>query len=253
MSCLAFNISLQHIKEQKTYSVSIGMACGKLDHLLYTVEQYLSSSDIALSGNYFEKRRQDFLLGRKALKQAFSLCCVEDTNTLPRVAYGIFGQPLLKDHPGLDISISHSSYFGIAAIYPREILFGIDLEMVHPSTPLSIALEVKERSMFEELKLANQSIDLSIWTTKEALSKALKCGLGVSAQALLIDAVHLEKGFSPQILKVSFKEFYLFNCFTVTANTYALSFALPKFLNLIDLTVLAENIHGFFTSTGEYG
>lgn len=128
-----------------------------------------------------ERRRQSYLLGRHAAKQALSARAgVEDPARLEIVA-GIFQQPIVR--PGLPeptgISITHSGRLACAVAFPEQHPMAIDVEDEAPDRSATMASQILPVE-FERARSAwstGAPHAAMIWTAKEALSKALRCGL----------------------------------------------------------------------------
>ncbi len=90
------------------------------------------------------------------------------------IAYKSNGQPYLRNHPELEISISHSRTT-VAVAISQEFQIGIDVELIHPRL-LKIAdrfLNPAEFVYMNNLTTAIEQIQFLtiVWSAKEALYK----------------------------------------------------------------------------------
>lgn len=136
-----------------------------------------------------EKRRQSYLLGRLAVKEACQSLYPQFSD--PKqilVSSGVFHQPLVSI-PGManvQISLSHSGPYAAAIAFPEAHPMAIDLEISDPKKEATIQdyLTQKEK---QTLSVQGSTPLLSptlIWTAKEALSKAIKTGLMIDFELL---------------------------------------------------------------------
>lgn len=153
-----------------------------------------------------EKRRKQYLLGRIAAKIAIqrlvsrrfsgpSFLCNEIV-----VSNRGNGAPNVKKiadkdsnfFNGIKISISHSGEYGAAVAYPREVSYGIDIEVVNPS---KVAALCRVLLPGEPFKRNDSPVVLTAaWCLKEALSKALLCGFGKSFENFRVSEYVIKKG-----------------------------------------------------------
>lgn len=128
-----------------------------------------------------ERRRQSYLLGRHAAKQALSARAGVDDPTRIEIVAGVFQQPIVR--PGLSeptgISITHSGRLACAVAFPEQHPMAIDVEDEAPDRTATMASQILPVE-FDRARLAwpqGAPHAAMIWTAKEALSKALRCGL----------------------------------------------------------------------------
>jgi 4'-phosphopantetheinyl transferase len=124
-----------------------------------------------------DRRRRSWLLGRSAAKRAAAAYLGAADLRAMVIARGVFGQPLLRvaeaDAPGL--SISHAGPLAVAVAHPAGHPLAVDYEEIRASQGDAIASQLTPR----ELAWAGRDHPrlTALWTAKEALSKALRCGL----------------------------------------------------------------------------
>jgi 4'-phosphopantetheinyl transferase len=136
-----------------------------------------------------EKRRADFLLGRYAAKHALSRL----TNGLKpesiEIRAGAFHQPVVFHDTGLPLAVSISHCRGIVAAlaHPATHPFGIDTEVVDAAHLDALRGHVGMGELPEPpAGLSEADRYTRVWTVKEALSKALGCGLTASFEVFEI-------------------------------------------------------------------
>jgi 4'-phosphopantetheinyl transferase len=128
-------------------------------------------------------RRTSYLLGRYAAKLA--VCALREGACGPpdrvEIASGVFGQPIVRDTSGDPprVSLSHTTRLGVAVACNREQVITVDLEEIRPDrfeTFVSVTT-VSERAALTEVT-SNDALAVNIiWSVKESLAKALRCGL----------------------------------------------------------------------------
>lgn len=247
MSTLAINFSVYDVLHRITYNLAIGLVQDSLPNLLSSKKNYLPLSDHALLNTYYEKRQKDFLLGRKALHIALS--SMQHTTLAHEVQYGALGQPLLKNNTFFDISISHSASTGIAVVFPKELLIGVDLEQRITTPAPQITLDPNERKLFETTQLTPATYSILAWTIKESLGKSIKCGLNLSAEAALINSIKKEHENPCTTLRSTFKDFHCFTCYSFILELFIISITLPKHLVPCDLADLSRKLSLFFANS----
>jgi 4'-phosphopantetheinyl transferase len=142
---------------------------------------------LRLAGFPAEKRRVDFLTGRYAAKRAAAELAGERPLQGIEVRSGAFGQPVLG-LAGFGVTISHARGLSIAFSFPEEAPLGADVEAVSEDR----ADAVRSQCTPGELSLAGGRAEelFRLWCLKEALSKALRCGL--AAPFALLETVSVE-------------------------------------------------------------
>jgi len=141
----------------------------------------------------FQKRKKDFLIGRFAAKRALGHFLAGCDYSRIDISPGVFQQPIVWS-PFCDrvsVSISHSNGIALALAHSDGHPMGIDAEAIIPSRIDVLASEMTERE--KELLDADRAERLDCythaWTAKEALSKALRCGLACRFEILEISSL----------------------------------------------------------------
>lgn len=147
-------------------------------------ESFLSPVELAHYASLrFAEKRNAYLLGRLAAKQAAGALMGENDLNRIEIYAGAFGQPLLR-HPqsaGLEISVSHSQACGVAIAYPAEWPIGVDLEIVSAESVAAV-MPALEMSAAEQRWLDLGTVEIAtacgmLWSAREALGKSMKIGL----------------------------------------------------------------------------
>ena len=146
--------------------------------------EWLSSADRQAASLYkHDKRRHDFLLGRRAAYLAISDAFPKLPTSKFSIERGVFDQPVWtgQDIRGLSLSIAHSNGIGVALAAPPGFPVGLDLELVSDRQAKTMAKQMTDReqeALQEILPAESHATRLTtLWCAKEALSKALGCGL----------------------------------------------------------------------------
>lgn len=156
----------------------------------------------------YSKRAGDYLRGRYAAKHAVKAMHPSLAAGGIKIESGIFQQPILScPAPArLDVSISHAPGLTAAVAFPSAHPMAIDVETVHPDNHNELQSQVTNNEtallkaiyVFSELELLT-----AMWTVKEALSKALGCGLTAPFHLFEVSEIHEQNG----LLNVRFENF----------------------------------------------
>jgi 4'-phosphopantetheinyl transferase len=159
-------------------------------------------------------RRQAYVLGRLAARRALlPLVGAEGLGSLC-ILPGVFGQPVLVASQGpatrLGVSLSHRNGVAVAVAFEREHPMGVDIEMLDPAQadtlqsqelpgevaaftarPGSAAtspatLPVNRPAQVQAPRLSPLERATLLWSCKEALGKAMGCGLTVPPEFLAV-------------------------------------------------------------------
>jgi len=138
-----------------------------------------------------EKRRGEWLAGRRVAKEAVLALLPYTDITTPEeleILTKPGGEPFVKingkTRSDIPISISHSNEVALAAVGSSPIIgVGIDVEVVEDraSSFLRTAFTPAERRIFHDLSGEQRTyLSTSLYTMKEAVTKALGIGLSVN-------------------------------------------------------------------------
>ncbi len=153
----------------------------------------------ALSANAIFSRQRDYVLGRLAARQAVgaalgvhALDPVDDSSCL-RILPGVFTQPVLSavgPASRLAVSISHRDGCAVALAVDQRHPMALDLERIDPEqiAVFSSLVDLQERMAIRMALPSLRDIDqlCLLWTCKEALGKAMGCGLTVPPEFLAV-------------------------------------------------------------------
>lgn len=181
---------------------------------------------------YFTKlqyplRQTSYLRGRYAAKLALAQLRADIHSAAIAVCNNIFGAPYLRCERGIEgaVSISHTDAYAAAISYVQAYPMAVDIEQISPQR-----LEIIQHEMLpQEIDLANnrfadKSLGLTIaWTAKEALSKALGCGLCIDFKYLQIS----EFNESAASYNCKFKNFPQYQATSLVFNTNVCTLVSP--------------------------
>ena len=150
--------------------------------LVHHIAEFLASSEAAyFAGLHFLRRQQSFLLGRYAAKLALQYALQTPDLKAIEIGRGVFEQPVVSHlsakTPG--VTISHCNEIAVALAFPAGHPMGVDIERIDPARMITIQSQLSPVECAWACLAGADEITLStlIWTAKEALSKALTCGL----------------------------------------------------------------------------
>lgn len=118
-----------------------------------------------------------------------------------------WGKPALAPpHSDLHFNLSHSNNHVLIAL-SRSGAIGVDTEYIAREPPYDISQNVftkRECAMLEERSLdERRALFYALWTRKEALLKAVGCGLHVEPSRFETDDIHFSSEAVPGIIDVS--------------------------------------------------
>ena len=153
---------------------------------------------------WFEKRRNDWLLGRWVAKRALSAAMGLANEDLARwqiLAAGDGAPEVWFDGEAseLIVSISHSNEFALAAVAPTGVAVGCDIEKIEPRDPSFAETFLTRR---EQLAVATTqeetrpAIVTLLWSTKESVLKMTREGLRADTWTI---EVHVPTTVEPEV------------------------------------------------------
>lgn len=180
-----------------------------------------------LTDRLHARRRHGLLLGRYAAKCALAGLHPDLDPRAVAIRPGVLEQPVLSGVLGLGISLSHAGPVAVAVAFPEACPMGIDLERIRPA---NVALLTGQTTPAER-RLVAAGLDASeaerltrLWCLKEALSKALRCGLTVPLDLLAVAGVERV----PPGLGVTFANFAQYRGLSLAAGDLAVALVLPR-------------------------
>lgn len=169
----------------RTLACAMSLVSAPLEALEAAAANWLAPEEEALlTERLAPARRQSLLAGRWAAKNALGLLApgiaARDIHILP----GLFEQPVatLTGRANLQVTLAHAGGAALAVAHPESCPMGVDLERAAPEHlgALSEQTTARERERAHAaLAFDEPQRLLLLWCLKEALSKALRCGLTV--------------------------------------------------------------------------
>jgi 4'-phosphopantetheinyl transferase len=150
--------------------------------ILGRLDEFLAPAEAAyFAGFRFLRRQQSFLLGRYAAKLALQRLLKAADPKAIEIGRGVFEQPLISylSARAPEITISHCDEIAVALAFPSGHPMGVDIEQIDPDRLVTIRSQMSplEREWARSGGADELAFSTLIWTAKEALSKALTCGL----------------------------------------------------------------------------
>lgn len=175
----------------------------------------------------YERRKNNYLLGRLAAKKALSVLVKDQSLDTISVDTGVFQFPVINgcQQQNIQVSISHSDTIGIALAFPAEHPLGIDIEAVDPDKgeAMKSQIEPNELALTKSTGLNELSAATLIWTAKEALSKVLKTGMTVDFK--FFELASVEK--VGETYHSTFRHFMQYQAISFPIEDYVCSIILP--------------------------
>lgn len=145
----------------------------------------------------FAKRRREFLLGRYAAKSALREWCEQGVERLGAfdIVAGAFQQPIVHGPTGrpVTVSLAHSGELAVALAHEQGHPMGVDLERHDPARVEVVRTQVATSELPADLgPLSESAAYFLLWSAKEALSKALRCGLTCPFEVLAAKEVRID-------------------------------------------------------------
>jgi phosphopantetheinyl transferase (holo-ACP synthase) len=175
---------------------------------------FLTTAESARAGEFkFGQPRENFTLGRLAGKLALTGAMDARPPQTPGLSpdgtagealerklrafdihNGERGEPLVRAGddklPTLAVSLSHVNGLGTAVAFPAGERVGMDLELIDAqraeTVRRGVPLSVEEEAWLKVNSLPEATALLLLWTAREALGKALGCGLACQWETLAL-------------------------------------------------------------------
>ena len=196
---------------------------------------YLSCHELEILRNLDHTNRvKSFSAGRLAAKKAITLLIPDYPATQISIIPGLLENPVIlsKTHLNLNISISHSESFAFAAATSSICPIGVDTEIIsnenfNEYSELNTRNEIlMTMKIFQEDELSSAA---RLWTLKEALSKAIKCGFTIPLN--LLEIISFDEELKSRCVYKNFPQ-YRGISFNFKNNMFAL--CLPYSINIYD-------------------
>jgi 4'-phosphopantetheinyl transferase len=155
----------------------------------------LSSDERARARTYrFQEHSKRFVVARGLLRMILARYLRTDPEEV-QFAFSDTGKPELRPdlRPGIRFNLSHSHDVALLAI-ARAFDVGVDIERIRADCPVESIVEalfsLQERANFKSVPahLKNKTF-FTCWVRKEALAKALGCGLPVALDQFAVSAI----------------------------------------------------------------
>lgn len=235
--------------QQKNLSLEIGFCLSHVSfqHLKEDPNSFLHPlEETYFSGLSYPRRQHSYLLGRYCAKQAIKAYYKDFDLRNIAIESGVFDHPVVTYMPGppLQISISHTDTLGAALAFPETHPMAIDVETICPSKGDAIKSELSpaEQKLWFHLRKekGDEAAQLTVlWTVKEALSKALKCGLTVPFEVLEVEVIREQENF----VISTFKNFKQYQALSFCLDAHVCSIVYPIRTSLkIDVEDIKKNL-----------
>lgn len=199
---------------------------------VHTPEAVLSERELAhYHGLRFAQKRDGFLLGRSAAKQALAAMLHEEAWSAIEIQPGVFGQPMVHHARavGVDVTLSHSNGMAVALAHPAQWPMGIDLETVEAGVAATVLAELdpsaEEQAWLKASGLALAPACAILWGAREALGKALKTGLNSPMRTFALCGITQPE---PGVWIGSYAQFPRFAWRVIQSGPRTLSLAFPQ-------------------------
>lgn len=174
-------------------------------------------------------RKASFLAGRWCAKKALVAAC--DDRQKARgilVQAGVLQHPVVREgaRRATQVSISHADGAAAAVAFDESHPMGIDIERSSDRVlqVLHGSLTAHERVLLDGAQLHDDALGCTwLWTTKEALAKAMKVGLTIELDLYECQSAHCEGG----LIVTRFRHFSQFKCLSFAWRGFVVSIALP--------------------------
>jgi 4'-phosphopantetheinyl transferase len=180
------------------------------------------------SGLKFPIRRRSYLLGRRAAKAALEVCFPNFSPKIIEVASGVFNQPYIGAGSPVtaEVSLTHTRHAAAAFVCPAGYPTGVDLELIDPERAFVVrsSCTPSEFEVVQSLGLSEAAASFLLWSIREALGKALRCGLAVAFENLAVESLELREGR----YESHFAHFPPFKAHSWFLGDHVLSIVLPK-------------------------
>ena len=224
MKTWGVRIKLQ--REQQQYEAALALVqSGAKDGELYIDKLHHKEKAIYHSHRY-ERRRESYLLGRLAAKQAIITLTENDRPDTFWIDSGVFQFPVVRggNLQNIQVSISHCRGLGFCVAFPEAHPMAVDVEKINPANAEVVASQLTndEKLLLEK----HQSIIdyTTIFSIKEALSKILRTGMMLEFHFLEIDTVEFEE----ECVLCTFKNFGQYKSYAYTKDNFVFSLVLPR-------------------------
>ncbi|MGA4553466.1 4'-phosphopantetheinyl transferase family protein [Methylorubrum aminovorans] len=210
---------------------ALALACAPLDWLDAHRAGFLHADEEALlTDRLHARRRHGLLIGRYAAKCALAALRPDLDPRALAIRPGVLEQPVLSgasSEQNLGISLSHAGPVAVAVAFPEACPMGIDLEWIRPANVALLTSQThaaERRLLAAHLAVPEAERLTRLWCLKEALSKALRCGLTVPLDLLAVGGVEAKATG----LGATFANFAQYQGLSLAAGNLAAALVLPR-------------------------
>lgn len=163
-------------QERAVMAAAGGAAGGALEA---TADAWLSAVERERVARAVAKRRREFMLGRYAAKSALAVWNHRDSLAAFTITAGAFEQPVVQGDGAADVTLAHTADAAVALAHERGHPMGVDLEAIDLARVEVLRTQVSAAELPAPAGALTGETDrlFILWSAKEALSKALRCGL----------------------------------------------------------------------------
>jgi 4'-phosphopantetheinyl transferase len=191
-------------------------------------DQFLHANEIAYFVSLPALRRQrTYLLGRYAAKHALQGVLPQIDPARVEIVAGAFGQPIVHAlAQPIDVSISHTDEQACAIAFAAEVPMAIDVERVDERRIEVMKTQLLPREIAAAARAACGSAVATVllWTAKEALSKALRCGMTCPFELLAVETIAADG----RCASGSFRNFTQYRFESWTSGDLVVTIVLPR-------------------------
>lgn len=162
------------------------------------LNKYFNETELDCISSYkFKKRRYEYIYGRIACKNSISKFTKINDYKRIHIRNGCFNQPIVSIDDisiNISISLSHSDKKALAITFLSDFPCGVDIEEIKEDNSNLIygILTNNEREIINEETTKSKIETLTtLWTAKEAVSKALMVGFTSGFEILEINKFNL--------------------------------------------------------------
>lgn len=187
------------LAKNKTYEFSMALYKMNMERLKKNQKEWLHPEEAYfLKSLNYPLRQHSYLLGRFVAKQAIARHLGLDTQKDIFIDHGIFGQPIIKSHSFVGLTLSHSKDYGTAICYPFDCPLAVDIEVISPDATKIIKpvlTEWEQKFLHSARGYKEHEFATLMWTAKEALSKLLWGGFLINYESFKIKNIVEKNGY----------------------------------------------------------
>jgi len=218
------------VRKKKSLKSFIGIInFNQAKKLALVKDKYLSRDDLSSYENLkVQKKKDEYLCGQFVLKKLIAKYL--DTNDLNSfdICKGSFNQPYVRGKiwnlPG--ISLAHSGNYALGICFPLGHPMGIDIEPISRTKfeTLQTQMTELELSVIEDKFESRECGIMQFWSMKEALSKAIRCGLMTPFKIMELDKIEVK---GDGTIECRFLNFGQYRGYSVIIHNYVMTIVLP--------------------------